>query len=151
MKKKILLTVSLSLVLALLIAGTVFAQGTPPAAPGKAFAGKVLKDGLGLRGPFMPFGGWQTYDAIAKALKLTPTQLFEQLHGGKTLAEIATAQGVEMTAVQEAMQAARQTKARDAIQKAQESGKITKERADWMLKGLENGWHRPLLPNRRGR
>ena len=145
--KKILLTVSLSLVLALLVAGTVFAQGTqPPAAPGKA-----LKDGQGFRGPFLPFGGWESYDAIAKALKLTPTQLFEQLHSGKTLAEIATAQGVEMTAVQEAMKAARQTKARDAIQKAQENGKITTERADWMLKGLENGWNKPMLPGRRGR
>jgi len=151
MKKKILFTVSLGLVLALLIGGTVFAQGTPPpATPDKALFGKALKGGLGFRGPFMPFGGWQTYDAIAKALKLTPTQLFEQLHSGKTLEEIAKAQGVEMSAVQEAMKAARQTQARDAIQKALESGKITKERADWMLKGLENGWTRPMLPGRRG-
>jgi hypothetical protein len=152
MKKKILLTVSLGLVLTLLVAGTVFAQGTqPPAKPGKALPGAALKDGLGFRGPFMPFGDWQTYDAIAKALKLTPTQLFEQLHSGKTLAEIAKSQNVEMTVVQEVIKAARQTKARDAILKAQENGKLTKERADWMLKGLENGWNKPMLPGRRGR
>lgn len=152
MKKKVLLTVSLSLVLALLIVGTVFAQGAQPTAtPGKTFPDKALRDGLGFRGPAMPFGGWQSYDAIAKALKLTPTQLFEQLHSGKTLQEIAKSQSVEMTAVQEAMKAARQTQAGDAIRKALESGKITKDRADWMLKGLENGWNKPMLPGRRGR
>ncbi len=145
MKKKVLLTLSLSVVLVLLIVGTVLAQGTqPPAARGTP--GKILKNGAWFRGPSVPFGGWQTYDAIAQVLKLTPTQLFEQLHSGKTLQEIATAQNVEMTAIQEATKAARQTQARDAIQKAQESGKITKDRADWMLKGLENGWNKPMFP-----
>lgn len=152
MAKKVLLTLSLSILLALLVAGTVAAQGTQPPATPAPF--KAWKDGFWFRGPAMPFGGWQTYDAVAAALKLTPTQLFEQLHSGKTLQEIAAAQGVEMAAVQEAMKAARLAQARDAIQKAQESGKLTKDRADWMLKGLEKGWYRPMLPmfpGRRGR
>jgi uncharacterized protein (DUF433 family) len=149
MKKRILLTVGLSVMLALLVVGTVLAQGNqPPITPNAP--GKALKDGLLFR-PFGPFGGWQVYDAVAAALKLTPTQLFEQLHSGKTLQEIAAAQKVEMSAIQDAIKAARQSKAREAIQKAQEQGKITKDRAEWMLKGLENGWNKPMLPGRRGR
>lgn len=149
MRKKVLLTLGLSVLLVLLVAGTVVAQGTQPPATPTPF--KALKDGFWFRGLGMPFGGWQTYDAVAAALKLTPTQLFEQLHSGKTLAEIAAAQGVEMSAVQEAIKTARLNQARSAIQKAQESGKFSKDRADWMLQGLEKGWFKPMLPGRRGR
>ena len=138
MRKKTLLTLGLSVLLVFLAAGTAVAQG-------------ALKDGFWFRGLGMPFGGWQTYDAVAAALKLTPTQLFEQLHSGKTLAEIAAAQGVEMSAVQEAIKTAHLNQARSAIQKAQESGKISKERADWMLQGLEKGWFKPMLPGLPGR
>jgi hypothetical protein len=142
MKKKALLTVGVSLLLVLVVAGAAFAQGTnPPAKPKGALPDKIAE----LRGA-LPFGGWKIYDAVAEALKLTPTQLFEQLHGGKTLKQVAEAQGVDMQAVQDAVKGARETQARAAIQKALDDGKITKERADWMLKGLENGWRAPRLP-----
>jgi hypothetical protein len=142
MKKKTLLTVGLSLLLVLVIAGAAFAQGTNPPAKSKgALPNKIAE----LRGVF-PFGGWKIYDAVAEALKLSPSQLFEQLHSGKTLKQVAEAQSVDIQVVQDAVKAARQTQARDAIQKALDSGKITKERADWMLKGLENGWRFPRLP-----
>ena len=144
MKRKTLLAVGLSLLLVLVVAGAAFAQGThPPTGAKGALIGKAAKF-MGLRGAF-PFGG-KTYDAVAKALNLTPTQLFEQLHNGKTLDEIAKAQGVDIQAVRDSAKNARQAQTRDAIQKALDSGKITKERADWMLKGLENGWRLPRLP-----
>ncbi len=151
MKKRILLAVSLSLVLALLVGSTAWAQTPTPPAKWGAF-GK-LWGGIPFRF-WGPFGDWQVFDAVAQALKLTPTQLFEQLHSGKTLEEIAKAQNVDLQAVQDAIKAARISQARTAIEKAVESGKITKERADWMLKGLENGWlgrFKPMMPRWRGK
>jgi hypothetical protein len=142
MKKKTLWVAGLSLLLVLVVAGAAFAQGTNPPAKSKGALPNRIAE---LRGAF-PFGGWKIYDAIAKALNLTPTQLFEQLHSGKTLDEIAKAQGMDIQAVRDAAKNARQAQARDAIQKALDSGSITKERADWMLKGLENGWRFPRLP-----
>ena len=142
MKKKVLLTVGLSLLLVLVVAGAAFAQGTnPPAKPKGALPNKAAE----LRGA-LRFGDWKIYDAVAEALKLSPRQLFELLHGGMTLKQVVEAQGVDMQVVQDAVKAARETQARVAIQKALDDGKITKERADWMLKGLENGWRSPRLP-----
>ena len=59
---------------------------------------------------------------------------------GKTLDEIAEAQGVEMEAVHEALKAARGEAMRQAIEQAVEDGKMSQEQADWMLQGLEKGW-----------
>ena len=42
--------------------------------------------------------------------------------------------------VQKAAQAANQQAFKDAIQQAVQSGKITQDQADWLLKGLDNGW-----------
>ncbi|MCX7670205.1 MAG: hypothetical protein N2439_09050 [Anaerolineae bacterium] len=151
MKKKILFAVSLGLVLVLLAGSVAWAQTPTPPAKGGAFG----KGWGGMPFPFFkPFGDWQVFDAVAQALKLTPTQLFEQLHSGKTLEEIAKAQGVDMQAVQDAIKAVQTAQAKTAIQKAQESGKITKEQAEWMLKGLENGWWgrmKPMMPRWRGK
>jgi len=85
-------------------------------------------------------GSFQSFDAIAEALGLTPTQLFEQLHSGKTLSEIAEAQGVDLAELQKAAEAARVQAMRDAIAKAVEDGRITQEHADWLLQGLEKGY-----------
>jgi hypothetical protein len=116
---------------------TVFAQTDTPSTqatptPCKPFWGR----GFGFWG-----GGWTTdFDAVAKALNLTPTQLFEELHSGKTLEEIATAQGVDMTKVQEAANASRIQAMKDAIAQAVKDGKITQEQADWLLQGLDKGY-----------
>jgi hypothetical protein len=77
---------------------------------------------------------------MAKALNLTPTQLFEELHNGKTLDEIAKAQGVDLAKVQEAANAARLQAMKDTIAQAAKDGKITQEQADWLLQGLEKGY-----------
>ncbi len=85
-------------------------------------------------------GSWTGFDAVAKALNLTPTQLFEQLHSGKTLQEIAQAQGVALQTVIDAMNAARIQAMKDRIAQAVKDGKITQAQADWMLEGIEKGY-----------
>lgn len=136
-KTKIIAVVSVLALLAagsLLLVGTVLAQEptTTPEATPAPWAG-----GLG-----HGFGGrsWESFDAMAEALNLTPTQLFEQLHEGKTLEEIAEAQGVDLDAVMEAAQAARIQEMKDAINQAVEDGQITQEQADWLLEGLDKGY-----------
>ncbi len=99
-------------------------------------------------GGFGPFGEgfWTTYDEVTEALGLTPDELFSELHDGKTLAEIAEEQGVEMEVVREAMEAARGELMEEAIAQAVENGRMTQEKADWLLEGLEQGF----LPGGRG-
>jgi polyhydroxyalkanoate synthesis regulator phasin len=85
---------------------------------------------------FGPFGGdrWTMFDAAAEALGLTPEGLFAELHAGKSMAEVAEAQGVDTETLGDALQAARV----EAIQQAVEDGNLTQEQADRMLDRLEN-------------
>ncbi len=146
-KKRVLLFSGVALA-ALILAGgvgvavSVAQEPTPPTCP------VVPLGGRGFGGLFgHPGGGsWTLFDAAAEALGLSPEELFSELHAGKTLAEVAEARGVEMEAVQEAIEAARADAMREAIQQAVEDGKISQEQADWMLEGLEKGY----LPMGRG-
>lgn len=99
-------------------------------------------------GGFGPFGEgfWTMYDEVAEALGLTPEALFSELHDGKSLEEIAEAQGVEMEAVRDALEAARGELMQEAIARAVENGRMTQEQADWLLEGIEQGF----LPRGRG-
>lgn len=123
-----------------MVAGTVSAQSTTPTPTPNGLLGK-LGHGFGFWG-----GPNSQFDAVAKALNLTPTQLFEQLHSGKTLDEIAKAQGVDLTKVQEAVNASRLQAMKDNIAQAVKDGKMTQEQADWLLQGLEKGY----MPGGRG-
>jgi lambda repressor-like predicted transcriptional regulator len=85
---------------------------------------------------------WTQFDAAAEALGLTPDELFAELHdAGKTLAEIAEEQGVDVEAVQDALNANRSESMKQAIQQAVEEGRLSQEQADWLLEGLEKGFH----------
>ena len=152
MKKKLLLVVGVGLLLAVLVGGVAMAQGATPTTDSALppLTDKAPGPEASLMGFHMPQGGWAVYDAVAEALNLTPTELFEQLHSGKTLAEIAEAQGVDLQTVRDAAKTARQEAARQAITKAVEDGKITQEHADWMLQGLDNGWSFPPQRMQRG-
>jgi len=97
--------------------------------------------GFGLWG-----GPWAVFDAAAEALGLTPEGLFRELHAGKSPADIAGDQGVELEAVRDAMKAARAEGTKEAIQEAVKDGRLTQEQADWLLKGLGLGF----LPRRWG-
>jgi hypothetical protein len=117
--------------LTLVMAGSAFAQEPTPPDPSKGQFG-----GWGSRGFGGRFGGdrWAMFDAIAGALGLTPEGLFTELHSGKSLADVAEAQGVDTEALQDAMQAARV----EAIQQAVEDETLTQEQADRLLDRLEN-------------
>ena len=121
-----------------LVVGTALAQSdTPTPAPKTAPNMPFGRHGMewGFKG-----GSWDSYDATAKALNLTPTELFEQLHSGKTLDEIAVAQGVDLAKIQEAANASRIQAMKDAIAQAVKDGKMTQDQADWLLQGLEKGY-----------
>jgi hypothetical protein len=106
---------------------------------------------LGLRGGGrggMCFGGgsWDTFDAAAKALGMTPVELFSALHEGKTLEDVAKDKGVDVQTVQDAIKAAQEEAAKARIEQAVKDGELTREQADWMLKGFDLG-----MPMGRGR
>lgn len=77
-------------------------------------------------------GGPDSLDAAAKYLGLTEAELHTQLESGKTLAEIAKAQGKTVDGLEKALTSAAKTKF-DAAVKA---GKITQAQADDMLKRM---------------
>ncbi len=114
------------------VAGFALAQAPTPIPGGGLGFGR----GFGLMGG----GNWSTFDAAAEALELTPDQLFTELHSGKTLSDLATEKGVDLQAVQDAMAAARKEAMQQAIEQAVADGQISREQADWMLQGLEQGW-----------
>ncbi|MBC7236671.1 MAG: hypothetical protein H5T69_12600 [Chloroflexi bacterium] len=112
--------------------------------------------GFGRRGFMFPFFGGRGLgfgpdranglDAAAKALGMTTEQLELQLWGGRTLAELAEKAGVDLQDVRNAVEAARQEAMRQAIEQAVENGRLTREQADWMLQGIEQGY----VPGGRG-
>ena len=151
MKKKRILLVSGVVVAALLIAGAVgatavFAQDPPPGEEtdhpfGFPFGGRGF-GGRARGGGFFGMGGdrWTMFDTAAEALGLSPEEYFSELHGGKSLTEIAEDQGVDMDAVQEAMNDARADAMQGAVEQAVEDGTISQEQADWMLEGMGQGF-----------
>lgn len=135
MKKRLMILASAVLAVVILGATVVvpaFAQEETPT-PEAPFG--CQGRGFGLWG-----GSWTMFDAAAEALGLTPEEFFAELHAGKSLAEIAEEQGVELEAVYDAMNATRIEAMREAIEQALEDGDITQEQADWLLEGLEQGF-----------
>jgi hypothetical protein len=79
-------------------------------------------------------------EAAAQALGMTADELSTQLWGGATLSSLADEAGVELQTVRDAVTAACQQATRDAIEQAVEDGSLTREHADWLLEGLDNGY-----------
>jgi hypothetical protein len=132
--------VALIAVVGALVVGTAFAQSGTPGSQATPGTPQAHMFGFGRGMGFGGGGSTANFDAIAKALNLPPTQLFEQLHSGKTLAEIAQAQGVDLTKVQEAANAARTQAMKDQINQDVKDGKMTQAQADWTLQGLDKGY-----------
>ncbi len=136
----------LVLLVGLFVAANVFAQEPTPTAPTPPGLGLGSGRGMGRYGGLGGFfggprgGDWTMFDTLAEALGLTPEQLFAELHAGKTLEEIAEAQGVELEAVQAAMEAAHKEAMRQQIAQAVEDGRMSQEQADWLLEGIEKGY-----------
>ena len=79
-----------------------------------------------------PHGGGKNVAAIASVLKLTEAELKTQVQSGKTLAQIATAQGVDVKVVIDTIVADVKTHIADEVT----SGEITQAQADTKLAGL---------------
>lgn len=119
----------------LLAATTASAQETEPT-PGPDWD----KGGRGWFG--WDGGSWTVFHTIAEALGLTPNELFTESHDeGKSVSEIAEERGVDLDAVQDAVDASRAEAQREAIEQAVEDGSMTQEQADWLLEGMEKGFH----------
>jgi hypothetical protein len=121
--------------LVIAMTGTALAQEDTPTPESKPFGWHGWGRGFG---PGM--GGQVGLEAAAEALGLSAEELTTQLWGGKTLADVAEDQGVDLQAVQDAVNAALETAKQDAIEQAVEDGNLTREHADWLLEGLEKGF-----------
>jgi uncharacterized protein (DUF433 family) len=83
-------------------------------------------------GPHLHAGGMMLPD-LAKALGITRTQLFEQLRAGKSVADIAKAQGKSLDDVRAALKA----DATSRVAKAVKDGDLTQKQADELLSHLD--------------
>ena len=134
MKQKISILIG-GLLVALMIVGmvgatNVFAQSSTWIAPEHGGGGPGGGRGLGLVG----------LQAAAEALDMTTDELITALRSGRTLEELANEAGVELQAVQDAIQAAHEDELRTRIEQGVADGTITQEKADWLLEGLEKGF-----------
>lgn len=120
-----------------LASGVAFAQDDTQTTPE---ATSPVPWGKGMRGP----GGEVGLEAAAQALGMTSEELSNQLWAGKTLADLAAEKGIDLatlrSTVETAIQNARATEMRTAIEQAVSDGTITQEHADWLLEGLEKGF-----------
>ena len=121
------------------VVGVSLAQGPTPTPPGKP---GMMGGGMGWFG-FGMMGGqdrWAAFDAAAKALGMTPDELFTELHSGKTLADIEKEKNVDAQTVTDAVAAVRKDAISKAIEQAVTDGRMTRAQADWLLQGLNQGW-----------
>ncbi|HEX8159907.1 MAG TPA: hypothetical protein VF526_21215 [Solirubrobacteraceae bacterium] len=79
-------------------------------------------------------GAHVLFEDLAKSLDLAPAKLFAQLRAGKSVADVAKAQGKSLQDVRSAVKAA----AKDRADKAVKSGDITQAQADEMLSHLDD-------------
>ncbi len=79
-------------------------------------------------------------DAAAKVLGMSSIDLSTQLQNGKTLSDLATAKGVTLQSVHDAIQAARRAEMAAQIKQAVTDGQMTQDKADWLLEGLNKGY-----------
>ncbi len=94
------------------------------------------------RGPGGGGGGFSlTWLKIAAdKLGMTTDELITALQGGKTLEQVAQEKGVNYADIQSAIQKEQQTELRDRINQALTDGTISKEKAAWLLEGLDKGY-----------
>lgn len=114
---------------------------TPPAPPDErsgapAGASGELPGGPHGRGGLRP----AELEAAAKALGMTTDDVSAALKDGKTLEDLATAKGVDIQVVQDAIKEAHKTQMLADINQAVTDGKMTQDKADWLIVGLEKGY-----------
>jgi hypothetical protein len=109
-------------------------------ASGRVLAGLGLRGGPGPHGVLKLHGGpgplgkgfgvrFELFEDLAKALGTTEQKLKEQLRDGKSVADVAKANGKTLADVRSAVRAAMKTR----LDKAVEDGDLTQKQADHML------------------
>jgi hypothetical protein len=71
---------------------------------------------------------------------MTTDDLIDALQSGKTLEQLAEEAGVELQNVRDAVRAAHEEEFRARIEQAVEDERMSQEKADWLLDGLEQGF-----------
>ena len=112
-------------------AGVAYADDSTP--PARTFDGRG--DPRGGRGL-----GTAELEAAAEVLGMTAEELSTALKDGQTLEDIATAAGVDIADVQEAIQAAHREEMRAQIEQAVTDGTMTQDKTNWLLEGLDKGY-----------
>jgi predicted DNA-binding protein YlxM (UPF0122 family) len=77
-------------------------------------------------------GAQEILETIAEVLGLTPEDLTSELESGKTLGEVAEAQGIDTQAIVDAVYA----QVAETLEQAVEDGRLTQEQVDGMLERL---------------
>ena len=119
--------------LAVVLTGSALAQDETPTPDTESPNGW----GRGLR---HAFGGQVGLEAAAEGLGMTTDELSNQLWAGETLASLAEEADVDLQELRDAVEAAQVEATRDAIEQAVEDGNLTRDHADWLLEGLDNGY-----------
>ncbi len=128
MFKKVSVGVLVVVVLALGVAGAVFAQDPTPPTDGVCPYGETC-GGYGMGG----FGYRGTMPTIlADTLGMTSEELYAALSDGQTIAEVAEAQGVSLDDLVEALVAPHIERMEQAVA----DGYMTQEQADWMIEEM---------------
>jgi uncharacterized protein YidB (DUF937 family) len=78
--------------------------------------------------------------AAANVLGMTTTDLSTALKNGQTLQQIATSKGVDIQKVKDAITTARRDALRTQINQAVTAGKLSQDKANWLLEGLDKGF-----------
>jgi hypothetical protein len=137
MKKKILVVLGGLLAIAILFGAasvtTAYAQdGTPPTPPAGQPGDRPDRGGRGM--------GESELTAAATVLGMTTDELSAALKEGKTLDDLATAAGVDVQDVKDAISKVHAEEMRTRIEAGLADGTISQEKADWLLEGLDKGF-----------
>ncbi len=136
--RKILKIVSVAVVAALLLGAATIAVSAQT--PGRGLVGWGKGGVFGGIRPGPGGVGSSGLEAIAKALNMTVEELKSDLKLGKTLADLAKEKNVTLKSLKDAADAAQKEAIRERIEQAVKDGKLTREQADWMLKGMDSGY-----------
>jgi hypothetical protein len=109
-----------------------FEQGYGPGMMGGGFARGGRQGAWGGRGGFLGSTENSLVAVAAEQLGMTTQELWDQLQDGGSIADVASAQGVDPQAIADAFVEPRT----ELLSQAVEDGRITQERADWMLEQM---------------
>lgn len=123
---KVMIVVGLVALMALAGTSVAYAQGPKMGGEGRG-PGRMHLSGTAL-------------DAAAKALGISTDELTTQLQGRAILADLAEKAGVDLQKVRDAVTTAEKQAVKDAIEQRVTNGTLTREQADWLLQGIEQGY-----------